>query len=149
MRKTHIAVLCTVASVLSGTATAQEMSCPFNLSHEEEIAALHSGDLAATAHAAEHGVAILLHVGMDIQCHEQSEAVLAWVQEEFRSKFAEHGLYVGVFPRMNDGQGTVLTYHVGDHIYSPPGEDPVLSLQQASDFVPDVVEQARIALQLR
>lgn len=114
----------------------------------EELVELQEATRQAIAYAEENGVAILLHVGLDIQNHEQSEALLQWVQDEFRRHFAEQGLDVGIFPRMNDAAGSGLVYHVGEHIYSPPGGDPLLNLQEAANLVPDVAEQARIAIQL-
>ncbi len=116
----------------------------------QELADLSEANRAAFSYAREHGVAILIHVGMDIQNHEQPEALLAWVENEFETKFAEHGINVGIFPRMNDSAGTGLVYHVGEHIYTPPGkESPILGLQQAAELVPNVAEQGQLALELK
>ncbi|WP_299810433.1 hypothetical protein [uncultured Roseibium sp.] len=132
-------------------ANAQEVTSVANTvetSRTAEIAELRAADRAATAYAKEHGVAILLHVGMDIQNHEQPEDLLQWVENQFKESFAKHGIDIGIFPRTNDARGSGLTYHVGDHIYSPPGSNGLFDLQTASEIVPDVVKQARIALEL-
>lgn len=115
----------------------------------EETRELAEASNAATEYARKNGVAILLHVGLDIQNHAESEALLAWVQQQFKEGFAKQGLEVGIFPRMNDAAGTGLVYHVGDTIYTPPrSERAVLDLQTASDLIPDVAEQTRISLEL-
>jgi len=104
---------------------------------------------SAFAHAREHGVAILIHVGMDYQCHEEADALLQWTKDQFQQAFAQQGINVGIFTRLNDAAGTGLAYHVGDHIYTPAGsDDALIGLQTAFNLVPDVAEQGRIALQL-
>lgn len=115
----------------------------------DELRELAAADRAATEYAKQHGAAILLHVGKDIQDHEQSEALLAWVKDQFKAGFAKQGFEIEIFTSMNDAVGTVLVYHVGDHVYTPAGEkDPLLGLQKASSFIPEVVEQARLAQEL-
>ena len=83
---------------------------------------------------------------MDIQCHEQPEALLQWVKDQFRAGFADKGLEVGIFTSLNDAAGTGLVYHVGDSIYR--AKDPTMDLQTASDLIPDVAEQAHLAIEL-
>lgn len=115
----------------------------------DELRELAAADRAATEYAKQHGAAILLHVGKDIQDHEQSEALLAWVKDQFKTGFAKQGLEIEIFARMNDAAGTGLVYHIGDHLYTPPGSDnPLLDLQTASNLIPDVTEQARLAMEL-
>ena len=134
------------AAVTPLSATAQDAATPAVMT--EELQELREGTRQAMAYAEQNGVAILLHVGEDIQDHEQSEALLVWVQDEFRKKFAAHGLEVGIFPRMNDARATGLQYFVGDHIYTPVGENSHLNLQEADAAIPAVAEQAYIARQL-
>ncbi|MEL6172440.1 MAG: hypothetical protein AAFR02_10590 [Pseudomonadota bacterium] len=135
------------AAVTPVSATAQDAAASAAIT--EELSELREATRQAIAYAEQNGVAILLHVGEDIQNHDQSEALLLWVQDEFRKKFAAHDLDVGIFPSTNlDGRATVLTYHVGDHIYVPDGSNGVLNLQEADAAVPDVAEQAHLARQL-
>ena len=142
------ATLATAAVFAPVAAAAQEVATVTVPTHEEQREQYRQARHDAAKHAIEHGVAIILHVGMDIQSHEQPEALLAWVQNEFRTKFTEHGINVGVFPSMNDAPGTGLVYRVGDHLYSPEGADPLLNLKEADRLVPEVAEQGRLALGL-
>lgn len=134
------------AAVTPVSATAQDAAAPAAMT--EELSELREATRQAITYAEQNGVAILLHVGEDIQNHEQSEALLLWVQDEFRKKFAAHDLEVGIFPRMNDARATGLQYFVGDHIYTPVGENSLLNLQEADAAIPAVAEQANIARQL-
>jgi hypothetical protein len=139
------------AAFVPAVATAQDVMPVANTvenARTAEISELRAADRAATAYAKEHGVAILLHVGKDIQNHEQPEALLQWVENQFKDSFSKYGIKVGIFPSMNDAKGSGLTYHIGDHIYSPPGSNGLFDLQTASEIVPEVVEQAKIALEL-
>jgi len=135
------------AAVTPVSTTAQDAAAPAVMT--EELHALREGTRQAIEYAEQNGVAILLHVGEDIQNHEQSEALLLWVQDEFRKKFAAHGLEVGIFPRINlGGKATGLEYFVGNHFYKPEGSNGLLNLQEADAVIPDVAEQAHLARQL-
>src|SRR5690606_396616 len=115
----------TAAAVFTPVAASAQEVIPVANTAESTRAAerpeLSDANRAAFAYAQQHGVAILLHVGMDMQNHEQPDALLQWVQNDFKARFAQHGIDVGVFPSMNDAAGSGLVYHVGDHIYTPSG----------------------------
>ena len=136
-------------TALTPVSAIAEDAVPTGLTHAEELEQLGQANRQAFDYAREHGVAIVLHMGDDMRNHEQPEALQAWLEQQFRDRFAAEGINVGIFPRVNlNAAASGVTYHVGNHIYEPPGQDPILNLQEAMDYVTDVAEQGRIAIQL-
>lgn len=140
-----------LAALSPMAAFSQEARTAESVGWTDELRELDAAAIAANAYASTHGAAILLHVGMDIQNHEQSDAVLAWVADTYKKEFAPYGIEIEVFPTMNDAPASGIEYRVGPKPYTPFGQpDPLLDLQTGvtPQVVADVAEQARLQLEL-
>lgn len=97
-----------------------------------------------------YGVGILLHVGRDILSRSDPQAMIDKVSDFYIGKFAEYGVPARVFvSRDPDGRASGATYHIDRLIHGGNNGTEVKDLQTALDVIPDVVEQLRIAKEVR
>ncbi len=127
------------------TAMAQDAT-PTAMTHEQEIAEFNEARFAAGAYARENNsVAILFHIGEDIQSMPNTDEVIAKVEAHFEQAFASHGITAEAFSRVNlNARATGLTYYYGDNIFGATDGVIDLDLQQASDAIPSVAESLRL-----
>lgn len=133
------------------TATAQDVT-PTAMTHEQEIAQFGAALSAARDYARENNsVAILFHIGEDIQAMPNRDEVIAKVEAHFEQQFASLGIAAEAFSRINlNARATGLTYYYGDARYVRPSDGVIdLDLQEASDAIPSVAESLRLLLQTK
>lgn len=112
-----------------------------------ELCELRQAMFDAHEHGAQHGAAILLHAGADIQNHPQSEALLDWLEGQFQEKYQPYGVNIAIFPTNNDTAGSGVENIVGRSPYTPTGSDsPMMTIDVA--LSPEVVEQVARQAQL-
>lgn len=122
---------------------------PAAMTEEQELAAFGEAISAARDYARDNNsVAILFHIGEDIQAMPNRDEVIAKVEAHFEQQFASLGIEAESFSRINlNARATGLTYYYGDNVYGNADGVINLDLQEASDSIPSVTESLRLHLQ--